>query len=69
MNKVAIVTKAKLFEKEEFYDVFSSVKVAEKYLRTNVSQYLKKDAEESYHADINGETILFFIRMNEVKDK
>lgn len=67
-NTVVVLTKAKLFQKEEFVDVFLSIKALEKYLRTNVSQYLKKDGEGQYHVDDNGETTLYFAHETDVKE-
>lgn len=66
-NTVFVLTKAELFQKEEFVDVFLSVKALEKHLRTNVSQYLKKDSEGSYHIDDNGKTTLYFAHKTVVK--
>lgn len=65
-NTVFVLTKAKPFQKEEFVDVFSSDKGIEKYLR-KISQYLKKDAENTYHIDDKGDITLYFIHKTIVK--
>ena len=66
-NTVVVLTKAKPFQKEEFVDVFSSIKTLEKHLRTNISQYLKKDAEGQYHIDDKGDITLYFAHKTTVK--
>ena len=66
-KEVFILTKAKSMQKEEFVDVFSSIKGLEKYLRKEVSQYIKKDSSLgniiSYtdgRNDINRANITFY---------
>ncbi len=66
-NSVVVLTKAKPFQKEEFIDVFSSVKALEKHLRTNISKYLKKDGKGQYHIDDAGELTLYFAHKTVVK--
>lgn len=66
-NSVVVLTKAELFQKEEFVDVYSSVGALEKYLRTDVSKYIKKDGEGQYHVDNNGATTLYFAHETTIK--
>lgn len=69
-SQVYVITKANLFQPETFVDVCTTLKVAENYLRKNVSQYMKKDGPEEYHYKTEtGKTILYFIRPVEVKEK
>lgn len=67
IDKVVVLTKAKPFEKEEYVDVFSSIKVLEKHLRISISPYLKKDGEGQYHIEENGVTALYFAHQTIVK--
>ncbi|MFA7051245.1 MAG: hypothetical protein WC189_04065 [Bacilli bacterium] len=68
-NEVYVLTKAKLLHKEEFVDVFSSLKALEKHLRKKVSPYVKQyDNKDSYIVDNNGDITLYFAHKKTVKD-
>ena len=69
VNEVHVLTKAKLLQKEEFVDVFSSLKALEKHLRKKVSPYVKQyDREGSYIVDNDGDITLYFAHKRIVKD-
>ena len=71
-KEVYVLTKAKLMQKEEFVDVFSSIKALEKYLRKDVSQYIKKDEPfgnyTSYTDGRNGDITLYYAHKKIIKD-
>ena len=72
-KEVYVLTKAKLMQKEEFVDVFSSLKALETHLKKNVSQYIKKYAISSgnissYTDGRNGDITLYFAHKKTIKD-
>jgi len=68
-KEVYVLTKAKLFQNQEFVDVFSSLKSLEKHLRTKVSPYVKKDTiGNSYTVDDKGDITLYFAHKTIVKN-
>jgi len=67
-KKVVVLSKAKVMEKAEFVDVFSSMAALEKYLK-KLSPFIKKDPSgDSFHEGVGNNITLYFAYKTTIKD-